>query len=282
MTERRATTNDGTAPVVLRPETSFLTVLSRAFHALKGLFLVKNRIEAVRHIVGKSRSSPVAYRLTNGLVFEARTLKKDRTLVLTLDEIFNEDIYGLHSNLGNGLVVLDIGANVGVYSLYCSLHYDISKVYAFEPDPETFSQLKNNVRINNLDSKIVAVKKAVTGLDGQSVFYADDESSRASSTMRKSGRQFCVETLSIPGLFEELQIDHADIAKIDIEGSEYPAIFNCPKDILRKMKTILVECHGDFAASNARYTKKDLRQFLEDAGFSIDRDEGLMLVAHRT
>jgi len=239
---------------------------------------LRNKLKTIKHILGITKKAPAKYYLKNGLVFFSDLDKKDRTLVLTFDEIFGKKIYKLDKDPGKDLIILDIGANVGVYSLYCSLYYDVARIYAYEPHPEAFSQLERNIKINNMAGKICPIKKAITGSDGQDIFYQDEESSRGSSTMRKFDKQFTVQTLSLAGIFKELDIQHCDIAKIDIEGSEYPSILNCSGEVLRNIKTILIECHEDFASSNARYTKKEIRAHLENSGFTTIRDEGLMLI----
>jgi len=182
----------------------------------------------------------------------------------------------------NELVILDLGANVGAYSLYCCVNYRIAKILAYEPDPDTFNKLNNNVRRNGLNDKILTFQKAVCAEDGPIPFNADPESSRGSSVMRtfndrKDG--VMVSSTSLTSIFKENGLDYCDIAKIDIEGSEYEALFHCPKEILAKLRMVFVECHDGFTSLNEAYAKKSVRTFLEENGFVVLRDEDSMLVA---
>ena len=78
---------------------------------------------------------------------------------------FNEE-YELSlfdSEIDEGSVVLDVGANIGVYTLTAAKYASV--VYSFEPDPITFSNLKRNVEANGYKN-VVAVNKAVSDKSG--------------------------------------------------------------------------------------------------------------------
>jgi FkbM family methyltransferase len=59
-------------------------------------------------------------------------------------------------------VFVDIGANLGLFSLIAENNKKIKKIFAFEPDPLTFEYLENNIKFNQAN-KITAVESAVSG-----------------------------------------------------------------------------------------------------------------------
>ncbi len=66
-----------------------------------------------------------------------------------IDHIFKE----------KGKILLDIGAHIGKYSILYSDFYD--KIYAFEPEPDKFEYLKKNVKLNNLENKVMPLNLSV-------------------------------------------------------------------------------------------------------------------------
>ena len=71
------------------------------------------------------------------------------------------DQYGKES-----FVFWDIGANIGIYSLFTAMNYKNSKVYCFEPEANNFASLCNNIFLNNLDN----VYPYMIGISDKSAF----------------------------------------------------------------------------------------------------------------
>jgi FkbM family methyltransferase len=121
-----------------------------------------------------------------------------------------------------GDVYFDIGANIGLMTLYASKKVGKSgQVHAFEPQPDTFEILKNNCKINNV--KNVFVNEYALGCDeGHAYIYANMDINRgASSLVRQDG--FSGKKVFVSTLDKYLsKIDHKKIKliKIDIEGYE--------------------------------------------------------------
>src|SRR5690606_13070940 len=75
-----------------------------------------------------------------------------------------------------GMTVLDVGANVGLYTLLAArLLQGAGKVFSFEPTPDVFRILKNNVQLNGFaESGIISLHNcAVADLSGETELYAD-------------------------------------------------------------------------------------------------------------
>ena len=71
-------------------------------------------------------------------------------------------------NMKPGEIVIDIGANVGMYSLMSSVSRG-TKVYAFEPEASNYNLLCHNIRLNNVADKVTAFCAGTLDYDGFSV-----------------------------------------------------------------------------------------------------------------
>jgi len=130
-----------------------------------------------------------------------------------------------------GHVVLDLGANQGVYSLLAAGRVAPNgHVYAFEPNPRFHPLLKDSIAVNGLDSVITLVGKAVADREGETALVFEDRRpaggrlSSASSpgpTGDGTGLTCMVETIVLDREFPDLRVD---VVKMDIEGAEASAL----------------------------------------------------------
>jgi FkbM family methyltransferase len=149
------------------------------------------------------------------------------------------------------LVFFDVGANIGIYSLYMASRYSNSKVFAFEPDSQSFGSLCKNIYINNL--KIQPYPFAISDKSGIGIVQlstmnagagacALGEEYRFATAMAenifKQGVFFC----SLDELFLKYQLPIPTFIKIDVDGIE-STILHGSKEILgsSKCKGLLVE-----------------------------------------
>lgn len=133
-----------------------------------------------------------------------------------------------------GMVVVDIGANIGYYSLIAaSLTGDNGIVYAFEPEPTTYALLCKNIDVNNY-TNIVAIQKAVSNQQGNAEFWVDKAGIAISSFSKDNVMAFSnaplvglsedpisvkLETVALDEFFENLS-NKIDFIKIDTQGAE--------------------------------------------------------------
>lgn len=132
-----------------------------------------------------------------------------------LEEIFDKQIYVPLFRGRKDLVFLDIGANIGLVSLYAS---DACKrIVALEPDPDTFTVLKSmTLKLSNIEP----VCAALAPVDGQVDFYQNHENTTASSSVNTFGRQIHVSGLTLASILSIYQLEHVDVCKADCEGGE--------------------------------------------------------------
>jgi len=126
----------------------------------------------------------------------------------------------------SGMVVVDIGANVGYYTLLAAEKVgDHGKVFAFEPEPSRYTLLEKNVGVNGLKN-VILVQKAVSHKTGTARLYLDPRHNPGDHRLFDSsdGRvSVAVETTSLDDFFQDKgQIVH--IIKMDIQGAEMAAL----------------------------------------------------------
>lgn len=258
----------------------------RYLNALKGLLLVENKMHVIRHILGFGNEKFVQYCLKQGLRLEVPNAKRDRTTILSLNEILGEEIYMIPFS-NKRMTVIDLGAQAGIYSLYVALRNENARIYALEPDPDNFGQLCRNIELNGFMGRIMPIEKAIGGEDKESVFYVSGQSSRASSLLRTSdtkapfGISIKVEEITLQTLFSMINIQECDVLKVDIEGAEYEALYDSPSEILQRINRICMECHDLPDSAHVCYNKQGMKRFLSNNGFEIVRDNKQTLIAQR-
>jgi tRNA A58 N-methylase Trm61 len=80
-------------------------------------------------------------------------ISTSRTLEYVIEDLFEKDEYGFKSlNFSPGDVVVDIGANVGVVSIYLAKKHPDIQVYSFEAHPINYKNLLQNIELNNVSN----------------------------------------------------------------------------------------------------------------------------------
>ena len=128
--------------------------------------------------------------------------------------------------------VIDIGANIGYYTLFFSSL--AAKVYAFEPDPTNFSILQKNVAANKL-TNVILEQKAVSNKNGKIYLKLNHLNTAGHHITEISKDTIPIETITLDDY-----IDHADFIKMDIEGAETLALMGM-KRLLQKDIKLLIE-----------------------------------------
>lgn len=159
----------------------------------------------------------------------------------SLSEIFLNEEYKFQAEI-SPKIIFDVGSNAGISAIYFSLQYPGAKIYCFEPSPQVFNKLKNNViQFGN----IFVFNAAVTGKDGRELFYISPYNSLFSSLIQVLPNQTAIEIegKTLDSLMAELMIEKIDLLKFDIEGAELE-VFKNFKNISR-VKNLIGELHLD-------------------------------------
>jgi FkbM family methyltransferase len=148
--------------------------------------------------------------------------------------------------LGDVSTVLDIGANIGISTVYFAGLFPQARVFAFEPVPENFSLLERNTR--HLQ-RVLAVPVALGEFDGTIEMLHSDVPNNFGGYSRTPTGSDTARTLRVPmraarRQCEELGITGADVIKVDVEGAEWEVFSDLGPTFLSRSKFIVGELHG--------------------------------------
>lgn len=120
----------------------------------------------------------------------------------------------------SGDVVIDVGANVGYYTLIAAKRVGPSgKVYAFEPDPDAFALLQANIELNEL-TNVVAINKALAAEPGQLELFRSS-TNRGDHRLYDPGDGRTAVSVEVTTLDAALaDVRGIDLIKIDTQGAE--------------------------------------------------------------
>ena len=186
--------------------------------------------------------------------------------VSTIAVVFIKEDYG---QIAPGATVIDIGANIGVFTLYVAASPG-TRVFAYEPVDVTYRQLKENIRVNSLQDRVTTYKLGVTGARERRAITISSEGSPFSSLFGDRRETQEIECVGLEDVFEENGIEHCDVLKLDVEGAEFEILYNAPEHILGRVGRICIEYHDQ--PGRLDLTGAALVRFLEARGFQRTTD----------
>ena len=163
--------------------------------------------------------------------------------------------------------VVDVGGGLGDFTVHAARSCPKGKVYAYEPFPESFALLEENVRGNELKN-VRAFPCAVTGAGRDSLTLYKTGNACQHRTIGPDGdgsSAVRVPSTTLARIFEDHRIETCDFLKIDCEGGEYEILFECPESTLARIRTICLEYHDGVTP----YSHTDLVRFLTGKGFRV-------------
>lgn len=172
--------------------------------------------------------------------------------------------------------IIDIGAHIGLFSIYVSQYCKDGRIFSFEPVPENYDLLKHNVDLNQIKN-IKCFQKAVTDKATQIKMYLNNDFA-AHSIFNVSEKSICVESISLMEILDSYNIEKCDLLKLDCEGSEYMILDSLPVSYFNKIKKIVMEYH-DY--EKKQESLKNLLDKLELNNYKIeliknDNDTGII------
>jgi len=236
-------------------------------------------MEEVHQVEGKVFVAD--YVLSNGLIFSGDSRTPISALIR---EIFQDEVYATAFHGMLRPVVLDLGANVGVFALWASMSPRCATVYAVEPVPSSFSLLRKNLQRSLGGSAPRPLQAAISKTAGDSILYLDRSAScdtliappSVDLAQRVIGT-IVVDAPTLADVYEWFSLGSCDVLKLDVEGSECDVLSSASDDDLRRACRIIVETHDYLVPGSSDF----IRRRLESAGFEVRKgamDELLMAV----
>lgn len=158
--------------------------------------------------------------------------------------------------------ILDLGANIGLTSLWMSQEFRPEVIMGVEPEPGNAKVASLNYQSNSLNGEVI--KAAVGPSDGEAWFAVRNESNLGQLSKGGGPDTVRVPVVGIHTLLDRFSGGRVDLVKMDIEGGEAPLLSGDGR-WLQHVGSLMIEWHDVIADS------RPLIQFLENAGFKHRR-----------
>ena len=184
----------------------------------------------------------------------------------------NETAY-FKSSVEAGNVVLDIGANIGWFTLLgAKLSGSKGKVYSFEPRPETAKMLRRTIDHNNLQDQVQVFETALSDRWGEMklavVPNAENPGGSFLITDNNSSDYMPYVSIKTAPLDEMIKGVKADFIKIDVEGAEPMVFAGARKTIQSSRPIILSELHPQQLKKVSNFSPREYIELLGAYGYS--------------
>jgi len=181
-------------------------------------------------------------------------------------EIFVNKVYSKGVvKIDEGDIVFDIGANVGVFSLFAA-KVKGTQIFSFEPHPKNYAVLMNNVTKNELNN--IRCFKFALGLQNEDRVLIEGNiagghklSHNSNATISEGTLE--VKSVTLESMLEKLDIDTIDFIKLDCEGAEGEIIKSLGNDGLLKINKMAIEFHDNHSI----LSHDEILTALKNAGF---------------
>jgi len=172
----------------------------------------------------------------------------------------------------NSNLILDIGANTGIYTLIACAANSTARVIAFEPVAAVYDRLKSNIKINRFENRCEARNEAASDLVGTTNLFVPPGLIPDQATLDTSGAEdpghhtVEISTTTVDSVCHNRNVD---LVKIDVEGLEYRVLRGMQQVLIRCKPPIIIEHHSNCPSSA-------LKGFLSEFGyrFSLIRKDG--------
>lgn len=216
-------------------------------------------------------SGEADYINADGIRFALRLGEYQMRQIFLFDYYEKNSVHALKAFLKPGMTFVDVGANIGQYSLLAGKFIGPSgTVIAFEPDERLHPILKQNIfqnqltnvrleslALSNTAGKATLRHSANTGNLGAASLWHEDPSLHSAA----------ISTTSLDAYVRQNHLD-VDIMKIDVEGSEMQVLLGATETLKKNRPMVIIcEMNSDMLARAGTSTAQ-IMAFLKNMGFS--------------
>ncbi len=230
------------------------------------LWNVLPQAKVVALFAGRKLSEPLIIRLRrSGLQFRVRTAMDVWVIKETcLDRDYENSRTPIPMTLRDNWTIIDIGAGLGDFTAYAAQGSPGGRVLAYEPFPESFALLQQNVALNKL-SNVVASPSAIADKPGSLALNIGLGEAVQHSTTQSGANTIEVPAITLQQVFDEHRLDRCDFLKMDIEGGEYAILQGVDANLLKCVQRIALEYHDNTSAGK----HDELVRLLQSNGFQV-------------
>jgi FkbM family methyltransferase len=183
--------------------------------------------------------------------------RRDSIAAAAIADELEADCYGLRRiDFRAGDLVVDVGAHVGLFASYVGLRFPQVLVHAFEPFPDNFELLRENLARNRVGN-VRAHNLAISG-DGRFLEMTTNPKNSGGATSysrtQTHRRTGMIPSSTLDDAFDSLGVERCKLLKIDCEGSEYEILLST--GALRRVEYLSGEFHYN--------------DFLRGKGYTVD------------
>jgi len=187
-----------------------------------------------------------------------------------------EEVKKIFKYVKRGMTVFDIGAHIGYFTLLMAhLVGPDGLVFAFEPNPITYTRLKSNIAINPHlnDGRIKILQTALGKAKSVQSFFCPVSGSEGLAGLKDTKRALINEVINVQvDTFDYFAVSHnvkkIDFVKMDIEGAEYDVLIGS-EEILNELRPIILFEACELNTEPYGYRVFEELQYLEQRGYVV-------------
>lgn len=167
-------------------------------------------------------------------------------------------------------IIIDIGGNYGWYCLHVAKKFPNSKIYTFEPIPDTYNNLKFNIDINHIKN-IITINSGLSDKSGNFTFFCDPNLTVNASLCNVNDNSKATKIVCnvdvLDNFVKKNNINKIDFIKCDIEGAEIFALKGAINILQEQKPKLFVEMLRKWTRK-FEYHPNDIIVLLENIGYS--------------
>lgn len=208
-------------------------------------------------------------------------------LLATVNQIINLDQYKILTLIKDGSNIIDVGCNIGIFSLFANKTFPNSNIYSFEPNNITFKILKRTIDINNLNNNINIFNCALGDKEGNKKLRISKDALASGSAIADSqivseknyfsSESVNVNITTIDKFVIDKNIKKVDFIKIDSEGYEKNILLGA-KNTIQKFNPTIV-CSAYHLKDDKTEIPDLIKSLFKDYGFEIENRVEKILIA---
>lgn len=232
-------------------------------------------VPAISRFLAQDLTDAACYRLElrNGLRVEAPT---DISLLRQVREVWFRDCYHVRS-LSGAATIVDVGANIGMFSLHAGTNLPGARLIALEPSVRAYGFLCRNLEQNGRKVRTLNCAAGATSSEADLYWRGSEVLNTLFSRDPLGGRPVAyarTPVVSLDELFRTENIETCDLLKLDCEGAEYDVVFHASSKTLARIRRVAMEYHIGFN----EHSPEQMQAFLEAHEFEVKtlaaRDDG--------
>lgn len=191
----------------------------------------------------------------------------DFELLPMIEEIFYQNVYdpaGLPIETND--VVVDIGANIGVFTLYAASRTH-GTVHAFEPFPRNVEYINQNIHANKLHNVDVHAVAVAAEIGSVKLFLSESSIGHLLFNHNIKGtlnKYIEVPSITLQHIMDNIVAKPVDFLKMDCEGSEGSILSSTPTEYLNRVTKTAIEFHDNVSTLD----HNEIQRLLEEADFA--------------